>query len=88
MRKVLGGLVRELTVAGEDLRGVLDVGLRRGHLPVEGDVVELEPIFAVRGERLVRIGGYPPHAERFERVGIDIACVLGESPGAQRPPRR
>ena len=49
---------------------------------VEGDVVELEPIFAVRGERLVRIDGYPPHAERFERVGIDIACVLGESPGA------
>ena len=49
---------------------------------VEGDVVELEPIFAVRGERLVRIDGYPPHAERFERVGIDIAGVLGESPGA------
>ena len=49
---------------------------------VEGDVVELEPIFAVRGERLVRIDGYPPHVERFERVGIDIACVLGESPGA------
>jgi pilus assembly protein CpaF len=49
---------------------------------VEGDVVELEPIFAVRGERLVRIDGYPPHLERFERVGIDIAGVLGESPGA------
>jgi len=49
---------------------------------VEGDVVELEPIFAVRGERLVRIDGYPPHVERFERVGIDIACVLGESAGA------
>ena len=45
-------------------------------------MVELEPIFAVRGERLVRIDGYPPHAERFERVGIDIACLLGESPGA------
>jgi pilus assembly protein CpaF len=49
---------------------------------VEGEVVELEPIFAVRGERLVRIDGYPPHVERFERVGIDIACVLGESVGA------
>jgi pilus assembly protein CpaF len=49
---------------------------------VEGDVVELEPIFAVRGERLVRIDGYPPHVERFESVGIDIACVLGESAGA------
>jgi pilus assembly protein CpaF len=49
---------------------------------VEGDVVELEPIFAVRGERLVRIDGFPPHVERFDRVGIDIACVLGESPGA------
>ena len=55
---------------------------RRGAGPGRGRCGELEPIFAVRGERLVRIDGYPPHAERFERVGIDIAGVLGESPGA------
>ena len=49
---------------------------------VEGDVVELEPIFAWRGGQLVRIDGYPPHVERFERVGLDVANVLGESAGA------
>ena len=49
---------------------------------VEGDVVELEPIFAQRGGQLVRIDGYPPHVERFERVGLDVAKVLGESSGA------
>ncbi len=48
---------------------------------VEGDVVELEPIFARRGGQLMRIDGYPPHVERFERVGLDVAKVLGESPG-------
>jgi pilus assembly protein CpaF len=49
---------------------------------VESDVVELEPIFARRGGQLVRIDGYPPHVERFERVGLDVAKVLGESAGA------
>ena len=45
---------------------------------VEGDVVELEPIFARRGGQLIRIDGYPPHVERFERVGLDVAKVLGD----------
>jgi pilus assembly protein CpaF len=49
---------------------------------VEGDVVELEPIFGRRGGQLVRIDGYPPHVERFERVGLDVVQVLGESPTA------
>ena len=47
---------------------------------VEGDVVELEPIFARRGGQLIRIDGYPPHVERFERVGLDVAKVLGDPP--------
>ena len=46
---------------------------------VEGDVVELEPIFVRRGGQLVCIDGYPPHLDRFERAGIDIARVLGRS---------
>ncbi|HEY9375869.1 MAG TPA: ATPase, T2SS/T4P/T4SS family [Jiangellaceae bacterium] len=51
---------------------------------VEGDVVELEPIFVRRGGQLVCIDGYPPHLDRFERAGIDIARVLGRSaPGEQ-----
>lgn len=43
---------------------------------VEGDMIELETIFSLRGEKLVRADGYPPHAERFERAGYDLARLL------------
>jgi pilus assembly protein CpaF len=43
---------------------------------VEGDVVELEPIFVLRNERLIRADGYPPHADRFERIGYDLSRLL------------
>ena len=42
----------------------------------EGDVVELEPIFVLRNERLVRADGYPPHPDRFERLGYDLSRLL------------
>lgn len=45
---------------------------------VEGDVVEIEPVFAQHNGRLVRADGYPPHAERFTRAGIDLVDLLGE----------
>jgi pilus assembly protein CpaF len=43
---------------------------------VEGAVVETEDIFTTRGGRLVRADGYPPHADRFERAGFDLADLL------------
>ena len=43
---------------------------------VEGDVVEVEDIFAMRGDRLVRVGGHPPHADRYARAGHDLAALL------------
>ncbi len=43
---------------------------------VEGDVVEIEPLFHLREDRLVRADGYPPHAEAFERVGYDLVRLL------------
>jgi pilus assembly protein CpaF len=43
---------------------------------VEGEVVELEPIFVRRGDRLRRADGHPPHADRFGRAGIDPAGLL------------
>ncbi len=43
---------------------------------VEGDVVEVADVFVTRGDRLVRAEGYPPHAERFNRRGFDLADLL------------
>lgn len=46
---------------------------------VEGHVVVLEPVFVARHGRLVRADGFPPHAERFEAIGVDVARVLDGS---------
>ncbi|REF37575.1 CpaF family protein [Thermasporomyces composti] len=43
---------------------------------VEGDIIELETIFHLRGDRLVRGDGYPPHPDRFERIGYDLSRLL------------
>jgi pilus assembly protein CpaF len=47
---------------------------------VEGDVVETADIFVTRGGRLVRADGYPPHRERFELAGYDLARLLSHEP--------
>jgi pilus assembly protein CpaF len=46
----------------------------------ERDVVESADLFARRGDALVRLGGFPPHADRFERSGFDLAVLLGGDP--------
>ena len=43
---------------------------------VESDVIETSELFTLRGGRLERGSGYPPHPERYEQAGIDIADVL------------
>jgi len=43
---------------------------------VEGDVVETADVFTTRGGELVRAQGFPPHPERFERVGVDLPRLL------------
>ncbi|RHA39514.1 CpaF family protein [Cellulomonas rhizosphaerae] len=43
---------------------------------VEQGVVETADLFVTRGDRLVRADGFPPHAERFARLGIDLAALL------------
>jgi len=42
----------------------------------EQGVVETAEIFTWRDERLVRGDGFPPHPERFARLGIDLAALL------------
>ncbi len=43
---------------------------------VESGVVEVADIFTTRGDALVRAEGYPPHADRFERHGMDLPALL------------
>jgi pilus assembly protein CpaF len=43
---------------------------------VEGDVVETADVFATRGNQLVRADGWPPHPERFDTAGFDLARLL------------
>ena len=45
---------------------------------VEQGVIELAEIFSDRGDGLHRRGGFPPHNERFERAGINIAQLLND----------
>lgn len=42
----------------------------------EHGVVEVAEVFAWSGERLVRADGFPPHPERFARIGVDVAALL------------
>ncbi len=49
----------------------------------EGDVVETSDIFHSRDGALVRADGFPPHADRFARIGIELLSVLG--PSADEP---
>lgn len=55
---------------------------------IEGDVVELEAIFESVHGSLVRAGGFPPHPDRFEAVGIDLAAVLGTAGDSSGPSPR
>jgi pilus assembly protein CpaF len=43
---------------------------------VEGDVVETADVFTTRKGDLVRADGFPPHPERFERIGVELPRLL------------
>jgi pilus assembly protein CpaF len=45
---------------------------------VEAGVVEVADIFTTRDGELVRAQGYPPHADRFLRHGIDLPQLLSD----------
>ncbi len=42
----------------------------------ERGVIEVAELFADRGGGLIRGSGFPPHEDRFSRVGIDVAALL------------
>ena len=43
---------------------------------VENGVVEAADVFHLRDGALVRGDGFPPHPERFARIGVDVAHLL------------
>ncbi len=57
---------------------------------VEAGVVEVADIFTTRDGALVRDDGYPPHADRFVRHGIDLPALLTGRPrdGVPSPAQR
>ncbi len=67
-------LVVHVGVDGAGQRRVREIVAVPGR--VEGDVVEAADVFTTRRDRLVRADGYPPHRDRFERVGVDLARLL------------
>lgn len=48
---------------------------------VENGVVETSDIFRRRDGTLVRCDGFPPYAERFDRVGVDLGALLRSQEG-------
>jgi pilus assembly protein CpaF len=44
----------------------------------EGDVVEIADLFTRRAGVLRRAEGFPPHVDRFERAGYDVAALLAQ----------
>ncbi len=67
-------LVVHLALDADGLRRLREIVAVPGR--VEQDIVETADIFTTRNGRLVRADGYPPHQDRFERAGIDVAALL------------
>lgn len=73
-------LVVHLALHADGRRRVQEIVALPGR--VEADIVEIADLFVTRGNELVRAEGFPPHVDRFERAGYDLAAILGE--GARR----
>jgi len=67
-------LVVHIAVERDGRRAVHEIVAVPGR--VEGDVVETADVFTTRGDQLVRADGWPPHPERFDRAGYDLARLL------------
>ena len=75
-------LVVHVVLDGDGVRRVREVVALPGR--VEGDVVETADIFTTRDGRLVRADGYPPHPERFDAHGFDLAAAARADGDADR----
>jgi pilus assembly protein CpaF len=69
-------LVIQIALERDGVRRVREIVAVPGR--VEGDVIEIADIFTSRAGQLVRADGFPPHVDRFERAGYDIAALLAQ----------
>jgi pilus assembly protein CpaF len=78
-------LVVHLTLEAGGTRRVREIVAVPGR--VEGDVVETADVFTTRQGDLVRADGFPPHPERFARIGVELARLLDPAwrPGGGSP---
>ncbi|HET7762901.1 MAG TPA: ATPase, T2SS/T4P/T4SS family [Phycicoccus sp.] len=69
-------LVVHIALERDGRRVVREVAAVPGR--VEGGVVEIADLFVRRGGELRRADGFPPHVDRFERAGHDVAALLAQ----------
>jgi pilus assembly protein CpaF len=67
-------LVVHLDLDSRGRRGVREIVAVTGR--VEEGVVETATVFVRSGDALTRGTGFPPHAERFARSGVDVGALL------------
>lgn len=72
-------LVIHLGTDPDGRRRVREISALSGR--VEQGVIEMSPLFWSRAAQLVRSDGFPPHRERFESAGYDLAGILGSGAG-------
>lgn len=73
-------LVVHLDMLADGRRRVREIAGLSGR--VEDEVIEISELFTLRGDRLVRGEGHPPHAERFARADHDLHALLGRPEAA------
>ncbi|MEI2766740.1 MAG: ATPase, T2SS/T4P/T4SS family [Dermatophilaceae bacterium] len=71
-------LVAHIALERDGTRRVREIVAVPGR--VEQEVVEVADLFVTREGRLRRADGFPPHVERFERAGYDVAGLLAQEP--------
>jgi pilus assembly protein CpaF len=69
-------LVVHTALERDGVRRVREIAAVPGR--VEGDTVEVADLFVQRDGALRRADGFPPHPERFERAGFDVAALLAQ----------
>ncbi len=69
-------LVVHIALDGDGVRRVREIIAVPGR--VEGDIVEVADLFVTRAGVLRRADGFPPHIERFERMGYHVPALLAQ----------